>query len=108
MKTATKSDSEKYPYRSIGLRLQALRETTGMTKTDYAAFCGYNYTRYINWESGHRRMLPDDAEVLCNKFGVSLDFIYRGIEAALPQSLVIAMSSKLRDNATKTSKDRPD
>lgn len=101
-------NEEKYPYWKIGRRLQALRETTGMSKKDFAAFCGYNYTRYINWESGHRRMLPDEAEVLCIKFGVTLDFIYRGIEAQLPQSLVIALSSKPRDSAINISKEMPD
>ena len=108
MKNTTKINEDKYPYWKIGGRLSALRETTGMTKTDFAAVCGFNYTRYINWESGHRRMLPDDAEVLCNKFGVTLDFIYRGIEAQLPQSLMISLSSNPRESATSTSKDKPE
>lgn len=108
MKNDSEINEEKYPYWRIGQRLQALRETTGMSKTDFAAFCGYNYTRYINWESGHRRMLPDEAEVLCVKFGVTLDFIYRGIEAQLPQSLAKAMSSKPRETATSISKEMPD
>ncbi|PWE32759.1 hypothetical protein DDZ14_08410 [Maritimibacter sp. 55A14] len=108
MVTNHEIDEAKYPYWRIGQRLQALRETTGMSKTKYAAFCGYNYTRYINWESGHRRMLPDEAEVLCDKFGVTLDFIYRGIEAQLPHSLAIALSSNPRDSATKTSNEMPD
>jgi len=108
MKNNDQINETKYPYWRIGQRLAALRETTGMTKTDYAAFCGFNYTRYINWESGHRRMLPDDAEVLCVKLGVTLDFIYRGIEAQLPQSLMIAMSSNPRVNATNKSSETPD
>ena len=101
-------DETKFPYWKIGRRIRLIRETTGMTKTDFAAICGYNYTRYINWESGHRRMMPDEAEVLCNKFGVTLDFIYRGIEAQLPHSLVIALASKSRTNATKISSEIPD
>jgi transcriptional regulator with XRE-family HTH domain len=101
-------DEGKFPYWRIGRRLAALRETTKMSKTDFAAFCDFNYTRYINWESGHRRMLPDDAEVLCDKFGVTLDFIYRGIEAQLPQSLAIALSSNPRVKATNISSETPD
>lgn len=108
MKNENEINEEKYPYWRIGRRLCALRETTDMTKTDYAAFCGYNYTRYINWESGHRRMLPDDAEVLCNKFGVTLDFIYRGIEAQLPQSLVIALSLNPLERAASKSSEIPE
>lgn len=108
MSNTPQVDETKYPYWRIGRRLQALRETTGMSKTEFAAFCGFNYTRYINWESGHRRMLPDDAEVLCIKFGVTLDFIYRGIEAQLPQSLAKALSSSPRTNATRMSSDTSD
>lgn len=108
MKTKNEINEVKYPYWRIGQRLTAIRQTTGMSKTDFAAVNGYNYTRYINWESGHRRMLPDDAEILCNKFGVTLDFIYRGIEAQLPHSLVIAMSSKPLDSATSKSSDKPE
>ncbi|KQI66947.1 hypothetical protein AN189_17980 [Loktanella sp. 3ANDIMAR09] len=108
MKNAETSTNDKYPYAEIGRRLRVLRETTGMNKADYAAICGYNYTRYINWESGHRRMMPDDAIILCEKFGVTLDFIYRGIEAQLPHSLLIAMSSKPRDKATKMSNETPE
>lgn len=108
MKNDNQINEEKFPHWKIGQRLQALRETTGMTKKDFAAVCGYNYTRYINWESGHRRMLPDEAETLCLKFGVTLDFIYRGIEAQLPQSLLIALSSSPRDSATSISKETPE
>lgn len=108
MNIADHINEDKYPYWRIGQRLQALRETTGMSKTEFAAFCGFNYTRYVNWETGHRRMLPDEAVVLCEKLGVTLDFIYRGIEAQLPHSLVMALSSSPRDKATKTSRDIPD
>lgn len=108
MEKSKKIDEVKFPYWRIGARICALRETTGMSKTDFAAFCGYNYTRYINWESGHRRMLPDEAIVLCDKFGVTLDFIYRGIEAQLPHSLAIALSSRPRASASKISSDTPE
>jgi len=108
MKRDNTQSPDKYRYAVIGERLWALRNTTGMSKTEFAAVCGYNYTRYLNWESGHRRMLPDEAEVLCNKFGVTLDFIYRGIEAQLPQSLIIALSSSPRERATIKSNDKPE
>lgn len=101
-------DAEKFPHRPIGRRLEALRGTTGMNAREFADFMGLNYTRYINWESGYRRLLPDDAIQFCERFGVTLDFIYRGIEAQLPHSLVIELSSRLRQSAHKMSKDTPD
>lgn len=108
MKKSDVIDEAKYPHWKIGQRLQALRNTTSMSAADFAALCGYNYTRYLNWESGHRRMLPDEAETLCIKFGVTLDFIYRGIEAQLPHSLLIALSSIPRETAYKISTEIPD
>lgn len=107
MKQNPKIDENKFPHWRIGYRLEALRETTGLSKKDYAALLGVNYTRYINWESGHRRLLPDEAIVFCEKFGVTLDFIYRGIEAQLPHSLMMALSSSPRVTATKASNEAP-
>ncbi|WP_146589934.1 helix-turn-helix domain-containing protein [Puniceibacterium confluentis] len=108
MKKPPQSEADKFPFRSIGARIKAVRETTAMSATDFAAVCGFNYTRYINWETGHRRIMPDEATVLCEKFGLTLDFIYRGIEAQLPQSLLIALSSSPRQSAAKISKEIPD
>lgn len=101
-------DEVKFPHWRIGRRLAALRHTTDMNAKDFADHMGINYTRYINWETGHRRLLPDDAIQFCERFGVTLDFIYRGIEAQLPHSLMIELSSMLRDKATRTSSDKPD
>lgn len=103
MKNADNLDDPKYPYRDIGERLHAIRITTGMSKKEFAEFYGFNYTRYINWESGHRRMLPDEAIVLCEGLNVTLDFIYRGKEAQLPQNVVMALRSIPFVNATSSS-----
>lgn len=108
MSKSIQDDEDKFPFRSIGARIKAVRETKGMSATDFAAVCGFNYTRYINWETGHRRIMPDEAIVLCEKFGLTLDFIYRGIEAQLPQSLLMDLSSRSRHSATSKSSETPD
>lgn len=108
MANQDKTDPDKFPHHAIGARLKALRKTTGMRAKEYTDLLDIKYTRYINWESGHRRLLPDEAEVFCEKFGVTLDFIYRGIEAQLPHSLMIALSSKPLDKDTNTSSDTDD
>lgn len=92
-------DDDKYPHRDIGLRLQAIRESTGLNPTEFTELIGVNYTRYLNWESGQRRLLPDEAIKLCEKFDVSLDFIYRGILSALPEKILKAWQSISRDKA---------
>lgn len=103
MENQDKTDPDKFPHHAIGARLKALRETTNMNAKQYTDFLDIKYTRYINWESGHRRLLPDEAVVFCEKFGVTLDFIYRGIEAQLPHNLMIALSSRPLDKETNTS-----
>lgn len=101
-------DEQKYPYWRTGSRLKALRGFKGMKVKEFTEYCGFNYTRYINWETGHRRMMPDDAEVLCDKLGVTMDFIYRGIEAQLPHNIAMALESNLRVKAKSKSSDTPD
>jgi transcriptional regulator with XRE-family HTH domain len=93
-------------YTEIGLRLKALRTTFYPDESikDYASMMGFSYTRYLNWESGLNRPLPDEAEVFCDKLGVDMDFIYRGREAALPQNTVKALSLNPLLRASKTSK----
>lgn len=94
-------------YVKIGMRLKALRTTFYPNESikSYAAMLGFSYTRYLNWESGLNRPLPDEAEIFCDKLGVDMDFIYRGREAALPQNTVKALSLNPLLNATKTSID---
>jgi len=102
------SDVKKYA--EIGARLTLIREALrpGMKKTDYADLIRVKYTTYLNWESGLNRPQPDQAEVMCDKLGLTMDFIYRGIEAALPQNTLNALSSKSRDRAHNTSNENPD
>lgn len=97
-------------YEAVGRRLRHVRLALHPEKTitDYAVFLGFSYTRYLNWESGLNRPQPDHAEVLCDKLGLNMDFIYRGIEAALPQNTLNALSSSPLDRVAKRSTDTPD
>lgn len=95
-------------YTEIGRRLKAIRLALHPddTITDYTAMLGVAYTRYLNWESGLNRPQPQEAELFCNKLGVNMDFIYRGIEAALPHNVRIALSSNPLDKATSSSNEK--
>jgi transcriptional regulator with XRE-family HTH domain len=97
-------------YVQIGVRLKALRTTFYPSESikEYAAMMGFAYTRYLNWESGLNRPLPDEAEIFCDKLGVDMDFIYRGREAALPQNTVKALSLNPLLSATSTSSEMDD
>ena len=58
-----------------------------MNQTDYAGLLGIKRTALANWETGYNRVSLDTALVMRDKFGLSLDFIYAGIDDALPMSL---------------------
>lgn len=67
------------PYAVIGARLRAIRESySDLTQRAWAEHNGFNPTQYNNWETGARRIPVDAAEKLCETYGVTLDFIYRG------------------------------
>ena len=104
MTTADKTDTDRHPYKDIGQRLKAIRLSVGMSVKDFACYMRLNYTRYINWESGHRRLLPDEAADFCDRFNVTLDFIYLGRLETLPHKVMVELSSKLDDiNQSKSS-----
>lgn len=97
-------------YIVIGSRLRDVRLALHpeMKISKYAEMLKVNYTQYLNWESGLNRLQPHQAEVLCDKLGLTMDFIYRGIEAALPQSTAKALSSIPRESAQTISKESSD
>lgn len=86
-------------YAAIGARLRALREALygDLSMKQFAEMMGLDYRRYHNWEAGSSRPQPEEAINLCDKLGATLDFIYRGREAALPQSTVKLLASRSRD-----------
>lgn len=75
------------PYEDIAARITWHRNLLGKNQSEYAEMIGVNRTALVNWESGRQRVSLDGALILRKKFGLSLDFIYEGIEDALPMSL---------------------
>ena len=97
-------------YTSIGNRLKAVRLAffPDTTISRYADLMGFNYTRYLNWESGLNRPQPDEAVIFCDKFGITLDFIYLGREFALSQSALMVLSGIPAHKNQSISNDNPD
>lgn len=93
------SDAD-YPYREIGDRVRRLREHLGYRKLkDFADLNGWGHTQLTNWETGHRRITVEAATKLRERYAVSLDWVYLGIENALPQNLAKALSSRPADKS---------
>lgn len=79
--------TEMQPYRPIGARLQAIRQGfSDLSQRAWAALNGFEPTQYNNWETGARRIPVDAAEKLCETYGLTLDFVYRGRRDGLAES----------------------
>lgn len=77
--------------KSIAKRLVALREALGINAADLCRMTGLAPNRWSQYEGGERRITLDAANVLCDKYGVTLDWIYRGDESGLPIRIIERM-----------------
>lgn len=76
------------PYADIAERLKWHREQiVGLKQEDYAATIGIKRPAYSLWEAGTQRLSLDGALALRSKYGLSMDFMYEGIDDALPMTL---------------------
>ena len=75
------------PYADIAERLKWHRNTQGLTQADYAATIHIKRSAFSLWEAGTHRLSLDGALALRSKYGLSLDFMYEGIDDALPMTL---------------------
>lgn len=76
------------PFADIAERLKWHRETIlGLKQDDYAKTIGVKRPAYSLWEAGTHRLSLDGALALRNKYGLSMDFMYEGIDDALPMTL---------------------
>jgi transcriptional regulator with XRE-family HTH domain len=72
---------------AIGARLKRVRESfSDLNQRGWAQKHGFSPTQYNNWETGLRRIPVDDAERLCDAYGLTLDFIYRGRRDGLSET----------------------
>lgn len=79
------TDAATYP--DIGHRLANIRRGfSDMTQTEWAKRHNFAVTQYNNWEKGARRIPVEAAEKLCEVYGVTLDFIYRGRRDGLSET----------------------
>lgn len=69
----------------IAVRLRRLREAFGFDSSrDFAAFLEIPEQSWYHLEKGRRAPTVPDALKVCAATGVSLDWIYRGMEDTLP------------------------
>lgn len=71
----------------IAVRLKWHRAITGLNQSDYAATIGIKRAAFSLWEAGTHRLSLDGSLALRAKYGLSMDFMYEGIDDALPMTL---------------------
>lgn len=82
------------PFSDIAERLKWHRATVGMNQEQYATSIGVKRSALSLWEAGTHRMSLDGALALRKKYALSLDFMYEGIDDALPMTLRNAWRDK--------------
>lgn len=87
-------DAGPHQFEEIGIRLRELRRSFGgRSQAEWAALHGFRATQYNNWERGERRIPLESSELLADRYGLTLDWIYRGREDGLSQTARNTLSS---------------
>jgi transcriptional regulator with XRE-family HTH domain len=76
---------------AIASRLVATREALGLNQTRLCERAGIATNTYNQWEKAKGRPDLDGAFLLCDAFGLSLDWIYRGDESRLPHDIAMKL-----------------
>jgi len=90
------------PFADIADRLRWHREEiVGISQAEYATRIGKKRAAYSLWEAGSHRLSLDGALALRQTWGLSLDFLYAGIDDALPMTLRNAWRDRPDDKSAK-------
>ncbi len=77
----------------VAKRLQLFRKSLGMRQVDLARELGWSQQKWGQWEKARRTPNIPDMIELAERYGVTLDYIYRGDMSRLPEW----MAKKIRE-----------
>lgn len=80
----------------VGARLQVLREHHKKTRAEFAASVNIDATSYGRIEKGQKPLKAEMAYAVAERWGVSMDFLYRGRLTELPADLASTLMQNLR------------
>lgn len=66
-------------YRMIGMRLEQIRTTLGVTQEEFSKRVGLTRTSIVNIEHGRQRILLHDVEKIAAALGITPKHLLRGI-----------------------------
>lgn len=82
------------PHDDIAARIRWHRALMGLTQEEYAKRAKLTRPQLNNFESGDYNLSIKAARLLRQTYGLSLDFMYEGIDDALPMTLRNAWRDK--------------
>lgn len=89
----------------VGRRLRKLRTILGVDQVEIAKVAGLKQSGYTRCETGERLMKPQHAIRICDRYHLTLDWIYRGDTMGLTrkmiQDLVILRAKALNANTSR-------
>lgn len=72
---------------NVGQRLEAVREALGLQKGGFAQSFGVDPSSYSKIIKGEKPLKADMAFMIAEKWGISMDYLYRGRLSDLPASV---------------------
>lgn len=91
--TAMKMPRDPAWKKAVGARIVEGREALGRTQANVAKALGISPQRLSNYETGSRPLDIELASKLCDNFGLTLDYLYRGQLYGLPRELADRIGS---------------
>jgi transcriptional regulator with XRE-family HTH domain len=76
----------------IAARLRHTRQALGVNQRQFAKRTNLRPNRYNQYDSGVRALTIDAAQQICNEYGVTLDWLFRGDRSMLPHRLAIEIA----------------
>jgi Predicted transcriptional regulators len=73
--------------KQIGRRLAAAREARGLTQAEVSRALGCKPNTWSVYESGRRMPDPELMAKFADRFGITCDWVYRGVRACLPHDI---------------------
>jgi transcriptional regulator with XRE-family HTH domain len=87
IKNMTNHDDSSRELEKIAERLENTRGALGLSQSELCAKTGIQRNTYNQWERGKQRPGLSQAMILCETFGITLDWIYRGDPGGIPARL---------------------
>jgi transcriptional regulator with XRE-family HTH domain len=80
---------------AVAARLRMTREAFGLEQGEFADRAGIARNAYNQYEQAKRLPRLDQATLLCEVYGLTLDWIFRGEMDGLPFNVVKTLQSKM-------------